>query len=120
MPPRRSMVATARPMGPPRRPETRLPTRRPHPDAGTSCTPATVGLDCPARPCELLTGCVGNVCQYVPAGVCVARSFSGTFVTGDFEATVDGTTVRGQIGPFLQEQGATCVGTTCVRGDLLP
>jgi hypothetical protein len=89
-------------------------------DARRACTPATVGTDCPPLACQFLTGCVGNVCQYAPAGACVARSFSGTFVTGAFEATVDTTSVRGEIGPFLQEQGATCVATTCVTGDLLP
>lgn len=90
------------------------------PDGAIACTIATVGDDCPPLPCQVLTGCTNGVCQYAVTAVCVVRSFSGTFVTGEFRATVGDTVVTGQIGPFLQEQGPRCVGGTCVTGDLLP
>ena len=89
-------------------------------EAGTTCTPATFGTDCPILACQTVSGCVQNACQYTTLTVCPTGPATGTFISGGVDVVMNGVTLHSNIGPFRPADGTVCVGTSCLTGGISP
>jgi hypothetical protein len=89
-------------------------------EAGTTCTPATFGTDCPILPCQTVSGCVQNACRYTTLTVCPAGPATGAFISGGVDVVMNGVTLHSNIGPFRPADGTVCVGTSCLSGGISP
>jgi len=89
-------------------------------EQGPRCEEASFAVDCPARECQLVSGCEQHACQYTPLKVCASRLSTGTFVGGIVDGKQGDLTLHGNLAPFRRADGPTCVGTTCLTGGLAP